>query len=191
MPLNKPVLIPVLGLSIVFLAGLLFYRSLTDESIPGENLYRLGNQKLQQGRNTEALQAFDKGLSRNPDYAPLYMGRAIALMQLERYTESKSFFDKAIALDSRFAEGYANRGILNDRTGHFEAAVMDYRKAIELKPETGSGPGWLWRFMHHNGQKPSTILDRKNYLEQELEKPPLKRLLRVPQTDAKQKMYTP
>ncbi len=92
-------------------------------------------------------------------------------------------------MDNHYAQAYADRGILNDRAGQYEAALHDYRKALKLNPELAEGPGWLWRFLRNIPDRPPTIADRADYLEEQLKKPESERLLRVPELDAKQRMY--
>ncbi len=110
-------------------------------------------------------------------------------MQMGDFTNSRLSFDKAIELDIDFAQAYANRGILNDRTGNYEDAVRDYKKAIEIEPEVTEGPGYIWRFLHNVSERPPTIADRAIYIESELKKPAEERLLKVPEIDEKQRMY--
>ena len=116
------------------------------------------------------------------------LGLALAKMHLNRYDEALDSFDRAIALDAALAVAYADRGILYDKMGNPTHALEDYRKALELDPKLGKGPGWLWRFLHNVHEKPSTIADRMAYLEAELRKPPEQRLLRVPELDNQQRM---
>lgn len=94
-----------------------------------------------------------------------------------------------IELKPDLAAAFANRGILYDRSGEYEKALADYRKALEMDPEILEGPGFLWRFMRRIDEKPPTIEDRADYLETELAKPEEERLLKVPGEDKKQRMY--
>ena len=110
-------------------------------------------------------------------------------MQIGRLGESRKSFDRAIGLDDHYAQAYADRGILNDRSGQYEAALDDYRKALKLNPELAEGPGWFWRFLRNIPDPPPTIADRADYLEEELKKPESERLIRVPELDSKQRMY--
>ena len=137
----------------------------------------------------EALKVFDEVLANYPEYKEAHHGRAITLMQINDFKGSRESFDRAVKLDENFAGAYANRGILNDRTGNYEDAVKDYRKALELNPEIAEGPGLIWRFLHNVSDKPSTIADRADYIEAELKKPEGERLLRAPEIDAQQRMY--
>lgn len=187
--MNKNATTAVIGLIVIIIIGYYYFQYTTMENVPGENKYRLANKYLEDGEYTDALDTFNEALSINPSYKASFLGKAITLMQMERFKESMRSFNKAISLDENFAMAYANRGILNDRMGRYKTALKDYRKAIELRPELAEGPGWLWRFLHNVSEKPPTIADRADYLEEELKKPEGERLLRVPELDDQQRMY--
>jgi tetratricopeptide (TPR) repeat protein len=187
--MNKNLVTPLIALTCIIIFAYFYFQYTVRENVPGENIFRLANQHLEDGKKDEALVTFDKVLSQYPEYKEAHMGRAITLMQMGRFDESGAAFDKAISLDEKFAAAYANRGILNDRAGRFEDAVKDYRKALELNPELAEGPGWIWRFLRNIPEKPPSIADRADYIEKELKKPEGGRLLRVPEIDAQQRMY--
>jgi len=177
----------VLLILVVLAVG--YYRNDTTESVPGENKSRLANSYLEDGKLEQALATFDDAIALNPDYSESHRGKAITLMLLERFDASRALFDRTIELDPTSALAYANRATLNDRTGRYEEAVRDYRKAVALDPKLGAGPGRLWRFLHNVRERPPTIIDRADYLEEQLAKPETERLLRIPEVDAQQRMY--
>ncbi len=179
----------LLALAVFVTLGIWYYRASSQEDYPGENAYRMANSRLEKGEYAEALRGFDEALGKNPDFSPAYLGKGIAYMQLEEYDEALVAMDKAIALDENFAECYANRGILHDRMGRYQEAIDDYVKAARLKPELAEGPGFLWRFLHNVSEKPPTILERAAYLAVELKKSEDERLLKIPEIDARQRMY--
>lgn len=187
--MKKELLTPFIVFTCVVVFAVFYYQYTMKETVPGENRFRFANQYLEDGNYDEALKVFDEVVSQNPDYAAAHMGRAITLMQLGMLDESMDAFNRAIILEEDFAAAYANRGILNDRMGRFKEAVHDYRKAVELEPEIAEGPGYLWRFLHNVADRPSTVADRADYIEKELQKPESERLLSVPELDEKQQMY--
>ena len=186
---KKNLLAVVVTLSILGIFGYYYYKYTVLETTPGENQYRLGNKRLEDGNYAEALQIFDQVLVEHTEYKEAHLARAITLLQMERFGESRESFNTAIGLDNQYALAYANRGILNDRLGQYEAALHDYQKALKLNPELAEGPGWLWRFLRNIPEPPPTIADRADYLETELKKPESERLLQVPEIDSKQRMY--
>jgi tetratricopeptide (TPR) repeat protein len=185
----KNLLAVIVVLSVCGIFAFYYYKYSVLETTPGENQYRLGNKRLEDGDYKEALRIFDQVLAEHTEYKEAHLARAITLLKMERFGESRESFDRAIGLDSLYAQAYANRGILNDRVGRHEAALHDYRKALELNPELAEGPGWLWRFLRNIHERPPTIADRADYLEAELKKPESERLFRVPELDSKQRMY--
>jgi tetratricopeptide (TPR) repeat protein len=187
--MNKNLIVPGIVLIALVIFGYYYFQFMAHESVPGENMFRMANQHLQDGKHDEALKKFDEVIAGHPEYKDAYMGRAITLMQMKDFNRSSMDFDRALALDKDFAAAYANRGILNDRTGKYQEAVSDYRKAIELNPEVVEGPGLIWRFLHNVSEKPSTLAARADYIEEELKKPEAERLLKVPEIDEQQRMY--
>ncbi|MDH3797121.1 MAG: tetratricopeptide repeat protein [Desulfobacterales bacterium] len=187
--MNKNTLAVIITLSIAGIVGFYFYKYSVLETIPGQNKYRLGNKYLEDGKYEKALQQFDEVLVEHREYKEAHLAKAITLLQMERFGESRESFNIAIGLDNQYAQAYANRGILNDRVGQHEAALRDYRKALELNPELAEGPGFLWRFLRNIPEPPPTIADRADYLEEELKKPEGERLIQVPELDSKQRMY--
>ena len=187
--MNRNFITPAIALTVLIIFGYFYYQYTVRENTPGENRYRMANKHLEDGNYEEALKVFDEVIASYPDYKDAYMGRGIALMQMQEFEKSRRDFDKALALDKNFAAAYANRGILNDRTGRYEEAMRDYRKAVSLNPDLAEGPGWFWRFLRNIPERPPSILDRADYIESQLKKPEAERLLRVPEIDEQQRMY--
>jgi Tfp pilus assembly protein PilF len=187
--MNKNILAAIVTLAILGVFGFYYYKYSVLETTPGENKYRLGNKYLEDGNYEKALQVLNEVLVEHPDYKEAHLAKAITLLQMGHFDASRASFDKAIGMDDRYAQAYADRGILNDRVGRHEAALQDYRKALELNPELAEGPGWLWRFLRNIPDPPPTIADRAEYLEEQLKKPESERLLQVPELDSKQRMY--
>lgn len=165
------------------------YQYLFNAPEEGNLEYRRGNLRLEDGAFEQALAEFDTVLRGEPAHAPSHLGRALALMSLQRFDEALEALDTAIAVEPGFAAAFANRGILHDRMGRAEEALRDYRQALTLMPELGEGPGWITRFFRLQYDRPPTIADRARYLEAELQKPPAERVLRRPDEDRAQRMY--
>ena len=187
--MNKNTRTAIIGLTILIVCAYLFFQYNRVENTPGENDYRLANKHLEDGNFDEAIRIFNDVLAQFPDYKDAHLGKALTLMQMDDLENSRLSFDKAIELDDDFAQAYANRGILNDRTGNYEDAVKDYKKAIVLNPDLTEGPGYIWRFLHNVSERPPTIADRAFYIETELKKPEAERLLKVSEIDEQQRMY--
>lgn len=166
-----------------------FYWRVGSEENPGEYNVKKGHYRLEDGQFDEAVKEFSLALEKNPDNPNAHLGLAITYLQTNKSAEAMAEFNRVIELAPEMAAAYADRGILYDRQGEYVKALADYRKALALDPEILEGPGFLWRFMRNIEEKPPTILERADYLEAELAKPPEKRLLKVPEIDKEQRMY--
>lgn len=194
----------VLYLGILTVAGFSFWmgwRYLTPTQ-PGDFETRHGGQMLSDGQYEEAIERFDAALEVNPDHRGALQGRATAYLQLERYGEAEGeftylieFLESTLEPDDATGRGvlysaYANRANIKDRQARYEEALEDYIKAIEIDPELADGPGIVDHILYYD-RKPSTVLLRANYLYEQLQLPVEERLLRIPEIDAKQRLYQP
>ena len=152
-------------------------------------IYQAGNRYFEDGHYQHASENFKQVLEQDPANIEAIRGLARSYMQMGKYQEALALFNQAIALQPDYAPSYANRGILHDRMQQHSAAVADYRKALQLQPKLAKGPGWLTRFLRNQPEKPPSILDRLNYLQQELQKPAAERLLQMPAKDQQQQPY--
>ncbi len=169
---------------------------------PGDYFTREGDNRLSEKNYAAAIIAFDKALGEHANHRGALMGRAIALMQSGRLNKAKAEFTNLIVFLNRtlekddltgrgaLAAAYANRGILNDRTGRYHDALKDYILALRIDQEVLEGPS-LFDKIIYGTPKPTTVRDRAIYLKKQLALPPGKRLLRVPELDAKERIYKP
>ncbi len=169
--------------------GFIFYWRVGVEENPGDYRVKKGNYRLEDGQFDQAIKEFEAALAQNDSHVFAHLGLAIAYLQLGDDDKSIQEFNRTIELDPNLAVAYADRGILFDRAGKYQEALHDYKRALALNAEVLEGPGWLWRFLRNVDEKPPAIADRAKYLEAELQKPPEKRLLKMPDEDIKQQMY--
>jgi len=88
-----------------------------------------------QGKLQEAVQAYDKAIQLNPDYAEAYCNRGNTLKDLGRLDEALQNYDKVIQLKPDFAEAYCNLGAVLKELGRLSDAVKSLERAIQLKPD--------------------------------------------------------
>jgi tetratricopeptide (TPR) repeat protein len=172
------------------------------DAAPGDYEVRQGDILLTDGKYDAAIERFDAALAVSPGHRGALMGTAIAYLQSDRPAEAEAAFthlievlDGTLAPDDPTGRGvlsgaYANRGILYDRLGRYEAALADYEKALTIDPEAVEGPGLFHRILYGNAH-PATVRQRADYLRRQLALPESERLLRVPEVDARQRMYKP
>lgn len=175
------------------------------ERPPGDFYTETGSNYLQDGRYEDALADFDKALKEAPRHRGAMMGRALVFTQMGRHEDAEAEYtavirhlEETLAPDDRTGRGalyaaYANRGIIKDRQNRFREALADYIEAIKIDQELAeTGPGWLNRFLYYDERRPSTVLDRANYLYEQLRLPEEERgPLRIPELDERQRMYKP
>ena len=193
----------ILGAVFTFVAfsGWMAVRHFT-AAAPGDFHVREGDIRLGDRKYDEATAAFDRALAEMPDHRGALMGRAIAFMQMGKEPEALAEFTylidtlkRTLAADdptgrATLAAAYANRGIMHDRAGRYETALADYVEALKTDAGALDGPSLFDKILYGT-PRPSTVLKRAQYLEQQLRLPPAERLLRVPEIDAEQRMYKP
>ena len=85
-------------------------------------------------RPTEALGAADAGLAINPNDVGLLIARAIAENSLGHYEQAKADMERAIRLSPRdpyVGVFHIDLGEAEIGLGHFDAAIDEFRKAID------------------------------------------------------------
>ncbi len=185
----------------VAFSGWTLTRVLMSEA-PGDFYVREGDIRLGDRKFDEAITSFDKALAEMPDHRGALMGRALVFMQSGRireamaeYTYLIKYLERTLAPDDGtgravLAAAFANRGIMNDRAGRYRKALADYIRALQTDEGALDGPSLFDKILYGT-PKPSTVRDRAVYIKQQLDLPPAKRLLRVPEIDQKQRMYKP
>ena len=86
------------------------------------------------GRAAEALRSANSGLTINPNSAPLLDARTLAEIVLGRFEQAKSDSQRAMQLSPRDPEipnRLMNLGMAELGLGHFDAAVVEFQKAID------------------------------------------------------------
>lgn len=172
------------------------------EAPPGDFEVRQGDILLGDKKYAEALERFNAALAVSADHRGALMGRALVFLQTERDAEAEAEFTYLIDYLSRnlapddstgygaYAAAYSNRGILYDRQGKYEKALADYIQALKIDEGAVDGPSLIDKILYGT-PRPSTVRKRAVYLHEQLALPPEKRLLRVPEKDAEQRMYKP
>lgn len=94
-----------------------------------------------------AVADFNAALTWDPNLAPAYIGRGLAMMRAARYDEARGDFTRAIDLASADLHvAYFYRGEAQEASGNLLAAYHDYRKAQELAPDFQPASVELARF---------------------------------------------
>lgn len=191
----------MIALIVVTVMGTQAYESFTARA-PGDMETELGVQRLEDGKHDEALDYFAQALKVQPDHRGALMGRALVFIQAEQYegaiaelTYLIDFSDRTLREDDTTGRGvlaaaFANRGIIHDRIGNYEKAFTDYVSALRTDEGAVDEPGLIHKVLY-GVPNPSSVRKRAAYLQQQFKLPPERRLLRVPEIDAQQRMRKP
>ncbi|MBD3387908.1 MAG: tetratricopeptide repeat protein [Candidatus Altiarchaeales archaeon] len=90
------------------------------------------------GKNTAALESFDRAIELNPRSAWGYYGKGEALRELRRFDEALKCFSRAVELKPRRADFWLSKGFMEEEVGMLKAAGESFKKAISL----GDRSGW-------------------------------------------------
>ena len=101
------------------------------DSLSAEEWFNEGNALYDLGKHDEAIKAYDRSISINPQYAEAWINKGNALYGLGKYDEAIKAYDQAISINPQFAEAWNNKGITLDNLGKYDEAVQAYDEAIK------------------------------------------------------------
>lgn len=127
---NRGAAFAALGMSDAAIAD--FNKAVSMSADYAEAYNNRGTEFAKAGRLKEAIADFDKAVQLNPDYTDAKKNREVATGNLQNSTTSAARQPAEPKEES--AEFYLNRGLQNGRTGNLTAAVLDFNKAIQLRP---------------------------------------------------------
>ena len=82
-----------------------------------------------------AIEAYNKALAINPDYAEAHTNLGSALKEQGKLEEAIEAYNKALAIKPDNAEAYNNMGNALKVQGKLEEAIKAYNKALAIKPD--------------------------------------------------------
>jgi protein O-GlcNAc transferase len=94
----------------------------------------LGTAYRAEGRQTDALDAFDHSLAIRPGYADAHFNRGNASSSLQRFPESEASYRKALELAPERADVLANLGFVLLQEGRAREALPFVERAASLSP---------------------------------------------------------
>jgi predicted CXXCH cytochrome family protein len=102
-----------------------------------ESAWDLGGRVLaEKGDWTGSFQHFEKALRLRPGDATFLYDYALALVRADRFDEAQQRAEAASAADPDLADARELLGGLYLRKGHVDDAVREYRRLVELRPES-------------------------------------------------------
>jgi tetratricopeptide (TPR) repeat protein len=109
--------------------------SLSRHDLAGTHVNR-GAMELMNKDLESAHEDFDKALEIMPTMGEAHIGEGVYLISMERWPEAEAQVDQGIKLGSEEPEkGYYFRGLARWGQDNYKGAYLDFRKALDLKPE--------------------------------------------------------
>ena len=106
--------------------------------------FEQGKELYRKDRDREAVKAFQKAISLNPDFAEAYyrLGLALAVSGQkkeaeEAYQKAVEAYEKLIEQNPEDADAHFNMGQAYGKLGQYDDAIKAYKKAVKLKPDSG------------------------------------------------------
>jgi tetratricopeptide (TPR) repeat protein len=105
---------------------------------------KLGNERLSEGRLTEAEEAFREAISRDPEDKLAHYNLGLTLLGLERREEAVESFERALEIDPDYRDAHFNLGTVMAEAGRFPEAITHFHRAYEIDPEDQEAHlGWV------------------------------------------------
>lgn len=114
----------------------LFQQLLTNEPSAVDGYYYIGQSYLRLGQTRQALDAFQDGIDINSNFAPNYLGRALARLAIDEKANIESDLSEAIRLDSNYLEAYLERGAFYLSKNLTDDALDDFTTAVDIAPNS-------------------------------------------------------
>ncbi|MCY4404004.1 MAG: tetratricopeptide repeat protein [Candidatus Poribacteria bacterium] len=94
-----------------------------------------GQQKLAQGKHTEAQRCFDEAIELNPDMYDVYINRSIIHISLDEPEQAINDCNTAIRLNPNLIEAYINKGAANLFLNKYEETIADCNHILKHNPK--------------------------------------------------------
>jgi tetratricopeptide (TPR) repeat protein len=96
----------------------------------------LGIALLDQFQYQESIQAFSEVVKLRPDYVEGYTNVGLTEIVWEKYDSARKAIGKALSLDPNSARAHYYDGLLQRRAGNSAREIADFRKVVEMFPES-------------------------------------------------------
>lgn len=109
-----------------------------DEKIPSKRAEIVKNIALilsQQGKNDEAIAAFEEAIAENPGDVNLIIQKASLFYNMGDTETFKQLMQEAVEIEPNNPDLHYNIGVIAMEQKDYETARKEYKKAIELKPD--------------------------------------------------------
>lgn len=111
------------------------YGALSPSRIRATRYCKEANALVEEGKNEEAVQKYQKAIGLWPDCAQAHCGLGLMFMKKDDWVQAAGEFRAAIQLQPELTEAYLGLGSVLAIQGDIKGAESAFRKAAELKPE--------------------------------------------------------
>jgi tetratricopeptide (TPR) repeat protein len=122
---------------VALLAGIgLSSAAQSNTTLKADPRWEQGRKHLAAGKAAEASAVFDELIKLYPGEADLHLFQAIALLRLRQPQAAELNVKRAVAADPNHVEARTLLGwIESEVRGDFDAAIRDYQRVVELRPD--------------------------------------------------------
>jgi tetratricopeptide (TPR) repeat protein len=115
-------------------------------------VYFTGYLNLDSGRAKRALAQFERARELDPDYAPLSLRRAQALLELSRLDEARALFGRALETPGLAAAAHNGLGQIALLQRRYADAIAEFNATLTLDPNASAVHYPLAQALHARGQ---------------------------------------
>lgn len=99
-------------------------------------VYLIGEAHRHLGQYQQALEAYERAIFLDEEFAPAYLGRALVNKELDSGAEIIEDLDRAAQLDPKYGEVYLERAAYYAEKGDLARLMRDARLAVENLPDS-------------------------------------------------------
>ena len=116
-----------------------FYEHTAEFSMDSTRPYNnLGSSYKEQGKITEAIEAYKKSIALSPMHVEPYYNLGVLYQETGKYAEALPYYQKTLELDPKHVQAATNMGTLYNQMGKTEEAIAAYKKALAIDPRYGT-----------------------------------------------------
>ena len=117
----------------------------------------LGASQKGLGKSYDALKAFKKVISLNPNNPEGFSNLGVTLQEQGKLDEAIEAFEKALSIKPDYAEVYYNMGISLQELGKLQEAIEAYNKTLSIKPDYAQAHNNIGNALREQGRLEEAI----------------------------------
>lgn len=111
------------------------------------------------GKLAESIECYDKAIDLNPEYAPAWNYKGIALRRLGKLDESMKCYDTVIAFNPNYIYALNNKAeAILDRQENYTESLILFERVIELNPGYASAWFGKGKALDYQGKRDKALI---------------------------------